>query len=88
MAKVVSAHGVSHPEIAGARQALAELQAELVPHMFKEEHILFPAIRRLEQSSSPLAFPFGAIANPIRMMEQEHDSAGDALERIRQATAD
>jgi regulator of cell morphogenesis and NO signaling len=56
--------------------------------MFKEERILFPAIRLLERSETPPAFPFGAVANPIRMMEFEHDHAGDALERIRTLTGD
>jgi regulator of cell morphogenesis and NO signaling len=56
--------------------------------MFKEERILFPAIRSLEQSTSAPAFPFGSVANPIRMMEHEHDHAGDALERMRRATQD
>jgi regulator of cell morphogenesis and NO signaling len=70
------------------QQALAELRAELEPHMFKEEQILFPAIRWLERSSSPPAFPFGTIANPIRMMEMEHDGAGNALRQIRELTHD
>jgi regulator of cell morphogenesis and NO signaling len=56
--------------------------------MFKEEQILFPAIRRLEQAGSPISFPFGTVANPIRMMEHEHDNAGNALLRIRRATSD
>lgn len=86
VAKVVRAHGDRHPETAKVQQALAELRAELEPHMFKEEQILFPAIRRLEQSAVPPAFPFGTLANPIRMMEHEHDNAGGALARIRELT--
>ena len=66
----------------------AELRAELEPHMFKEERILFPAIRQLEQSSDPPAFPFGTVANPIGMMEHEHDNAGEALASIRTLTSD
>jgi regulator of cell morphogenesis and NO signaling len=88
VAKVVSAHGSKHPELAEVQRALAELQGELVPHMFKEEHILFPSIRRLEQSDGPLAFPFGTIANPIHRMEYEHKDAGNALEQIRTLTRD
>jgi regulator of cell morphogenesis and NO signaling len=87
VAKVAAVHGEGHPELNQVKQAFAELRAELEPHMFKEERILFPAIRTLEHSESPPAFPFGAVANPIRMMELEHDHAGDALERIRTLTA-
>jgi len=88
IAKVVAAHGATHPEMTEVRQAFLALQAELVPHMFNEEQILFPAIRHLDRADGPIAFPFGTIANPIRMMEHEHDNAGDALARIRRATVD
>jgi regulator of cell morphogenesis and NO signaling len=86
IAKVVNAHGANHPEMADVQQAFAAVHAELGPHMFKEEQILFPAIRRLEESDMPPSFPFGTIANPIRMMEHEHDSAGDSLDQIRRLT--
>lgn len=86
IAKVAKVHGANHPEMVEVRDAFAALQAELEPHMFKEEHVLFPAIRMLEQSSRPPIFPFGTIANPIRRMEMEHDHAGDALAQIRHAT--
>jgi len=86
--KVVRAHGEKHPEMIHVQQAFGDLRAELEPHMFKEEQILFPAIRRLEQSVTPAAFPFGTIENPIRMMEHEHDNAGECLQRIRKLTAD
>jgi len=88
IAKVLSAHGASHPEMSDVQEAFAALEADLAPHMFKEEQVLFPAIRRLEASDTPPAFPFGTVANPIRMMEQEHDNAGDALDRIHRATGD
>ncbi len=38
---------------------------ELEPHMFKEEQVLFPAIRLIERSQENPAFPFGTVANPI-----------------------
>jgi regulator of cell morphogenesis and NO signaling len=86
--KVFHKHGGQHPELADVYRAFMDLESELVPHMFKEENILFPAIRRLEQAGGSQAFPFGSVANPIRMMEHEHDHAGNALARIRQATHD
>jgi regulator of cell morphogenesis and NO signaling len=58
------------------------------PHMFKEEQVLFPAIRQLERSTGRPSFPFGTVANPIRMMEHEHDTAGYALSRIHTLTRD
>jgi regulator of cell morphogenesis and NO signaling len=88
VAKVVKAHGESHPELATAQEVFASLRAELEPHMFKEEQVLFPAIRQLEQSADDPEFPFGTVANPIRMMEQEHDDAGYALSRLQTLTRD
>lgn len=88
IAKVLSAHGTGHPEMLDVQQAFFALESELAPHMFKEEQVLFPAIRRLENSHTMPEFPFGSLAHPIRMMEQEHEYAGEALERIRRATGD
>lgn len=86
IAKVCNAHGKAHPKLSQLQQVFAELRAELEPHMFKEEQVLFPAIRRIEQEGAAPAFAFGTVANPIRMMEQEHDDAGDGLARIRELT--
>lgn len=88
IAKVVNAHGTQHRELAELQQVFAGLRAELEPHMFKEEQILFPAIREFERSAARPQFPFGSLNNPIRMMEHEHDNAGIALTRIRQLTRD
>ncbi len=88
IAKIVNAHGEAHRELSEVQQEFAALRGELEPHMFKEEQVLFPAIRRLEQSETRVAFPFGTVANPIRMMEHEHNIAGDGLARIRELTCD
>jgi regulator of cell morphogenesis and NO signaling len=58
----------------------------------KEEQILFPYLVRLEESfvagePAPPAM-FGTVVNPVRMMMQEHDGAGDALRRLRAVTKD
>ncbi len=84
--KVAQVHGANHSELREVQTTFVALRNELEPHMFKEERILFPAIRQLEQASSQPAFPFGTVANPIRMMEFEHDHAGDALDRMRVLT--
>ncbi len=84
--KVVAAHGQNQPQLNDLGQVFAALRGELEPHMFKEEQVLFPAIRQLEQAANRPSFPFGTVANPIRMMEHEHDTAGHALARIRELT--
>jgi regulator of cell morphogenesis and NO signaling len=88
IAKVVRAHRETHPELVQVHQAFLDLRFDLEPHMVKEERILFPAIRALERAGAPQSFPFGSVANPIRVMEDEHDHAGACLARIRELTAD
>lgn len=86
IAKVVDAHGRNHPELPEVQRVFSDLRGELEPHMMKEEQILFPAIREMEQSANQPNFPFGTVANPIRMMEHEHDAAGGGLQRLRELT--
>lgn len=88
VAKVVKTHGENHPELDAVQEVFASLRSELEPHMLKEERVLFPAIRRLEQTHDNPSFAFGTVANPIRMMEQEHDDAGYALSRLHTLTCD
>lgn len=93
MRKVVAAHtSKDSATITELDSTFAGLRAELESHLGKEEHILFPAIERYETAfvrGLPLPpAPFGSIANPIAVMEREHDSAGAALLRIRELTRD
>ena len=80
------------PTLLGLPEVFAGLRAELEMHLRKEEMILFPAIARFEaaaNSGQPLPpTPFGTVANPIHMMEAEHESAGEALAKIREITRD
>lgn len=83
-AKVAEVHGSRHPELAEVHRTYAELHAELVPHLMKEEQILFPMIRELAASDSAPSFHCGSLANPISTMMFEHDRAGELLERLRE----
>jgi regulator of cell morphogenesis and NO signaling len=85
-AKVLRVHGTRHPELADVQGLVAQLRADLEPHLLKEERILFPAIAALSRGEREL--PFGSIANPIRMMSMEHDRDGELLRALREATAD
>ena len=89
--KVCSVHGKNHPELQQVRSSFQEVAQELIPHMMKEEMMLFPYIVRMEeavtQKEPVLPPPFGTVQNPVAMMMQEHDSAGDALRAMRQASA-
>src|SRR5262245_1963627 len=79
--KVCARHGANHPELADAQQVFRQLKQDLIPHMLKEEQVLFPYVARLEeavgeQRDIPQPF-FGTVQNPVRMMMIEHDTAGE-----------
>lgn len=84
--KVTAVHGQAHAWLEEVRTVYAGLVAELEPHMMKEEQILFPMIREIEKSGTNSAVHCGTIENPIRVMEHEHDNAGEALARLRTLT--
>lgn len=74
------------PDHPGLRRIFAGLCAELDAHMMKEEQILFPICRQLDRAGGPVAFHCGSVANPIAVMEHEHDQAAGALAELRRRT--
>jgi len=88
--RVCSRHGENHPELFEAQKAFYQLKQDLIPHMLKEEQVLFPYIARMEETARKgRAIPppfFGTVRNPVRMMMTEHDTAGDLLRQLRGAT--
>jgi regulator of cell morphogenesis and NO signaling len=91
-AKVASKHAERHPELPRAQALFNSLAEELMLHLMKEEQILFPYIRRMDESrisGEPLPPScFGTVKHPIAMMTSEHDNAGELLKQIHQETSD
>lgn len=90
--KVAAKHGATHPEVRQVPELFGALASELSVHLMKEEQILFPYVQQLEEAKlagepAPPAM-FGTVANPIHMMEREHDGAGEALRALRSVTND
>ncbi len=88
--KVLGVHGSRRPELSEVRQLVATLREDLLPHMLKEEQVLFPYVDQLEETaaghrSAPTPF-FGTVKNPVRMMMVEHDRVGELLARLRVVT--
>ncbi len=78
--KVFEVHREKDPEVlAELLSVYLALKIELEQHMLKEEQILFPMIH---------AGQGGMAGGPVSVMMQEHDSAGDALRRLRELTGD
>jgi regulator of cell morphogenesis and NO signaling len=88
--KVRQVHGANHDELRLVEKLVHELSDDLLPHMLKEEQVLFPYINAVEDASKvgeepPLPF-FGTARNPIRMMMAEHETVGEKLLEIRTLT--
>ena len=83
--KMVRAHGENHSEIKPLAGWIAALVDDLMPHLMKEEQILFPAILGLHNQVESQTC-FGHISNPINAMQYEHDDALQILEKISDLT--
>jgi regulator of cell morphogenesis and NO signaling len=81
--KVCHAHGNDCLELLQIRERFLDLSEELTSHMDKEEHILFPAIKRFEAQKNENHPLISTIQAPIGAMEHEHVIAGDLVKEIR-----
>lgn len=85
--KVALVHGEHNPENKDIAKLWDSIVSDLNQHLKKEEEVLFPYIKKLEQYTMgeseqyPQAV-FGSAKNPIRMMENEHDLVGNLMKHI------
>lgn len=90
--KVAKVHGSSYPENIEILSVFKRLAPELLHHLEKEEQVLFPYIKELVEADrnnkKPPAPNFGSAEHPVKMMEAEHEEAGEAMEQIRQLSND
>jgi len=77
IAKVVGKHGASHPELTKISELFGALDADLTPHLAKEEQILFPMMQQNADACGPIA-----------VMEEEHEEVGKLLRELRSVTRD
>lgn len=75
--KVENVHGDRDDCPIGVAAQLEKIYAELSQHLMKEEQILFPMIKMGNYAMASM---------PIRVMEMEHDEAGQDVEVIKSLT--
>jgi regulator of cell morphogenesis and NO signaling len=81
--RVARVHGPKSPAVLDRIESVVhELSADLIAHMRKEEAVLFPAIRALEEGRGTTC----PVAQAARVMETEHDRAGELLADLRKTT--
>lgn len=93
MDKVLAVHGSKDQQrLNRMAEVFGNVRSELELHIHKEETMLFPFLEqygKAETAGRPMPpVPFGTIANPIGVMEREHESAGGALVELRQLASD
>jgi regulator of cell morphogenesis and NO signaling len=84
--KVLGAHGARHPELQEVAHTLRALADDLLPHMLREELVLFPYMEQLTRGDDTPP-PFGTIGNPLRAMLREHEAVGALVEKLHALTS-
>ena len=78
--------GVRDGSLPSLRDALDQLRADLLPHLDKEEQILFPHVLDLERDG--VRGPTAPLATPVRILIAEHHDTDDLLHRVRRIAHD
>ncbi len=92
MTKVTQHHGDTHPELKYVYSLFGQLLHELDTHFMQEEKLVFPFIKALVQAKRTGNFHAlnsqPSLTEPIRIMEADHEAAGDILAELRKRTND
>ena len=87
--KVANKHGEKFPFMVEVFHLFSELQNDMTHHMQKEEMILFPRIKHMEEivmNNKVAEMDVAQIQGPVSVMMNEHDKAGALLYQIRNLT--
>lgn len=88
MPRAIDAHASRHPRLTELDRVLTGLREEMLDHMVREERVLFPWLRRLEQPGAIHFGPPWSVQRPIDCMKHDHDSVSEALTSVRALTDD
>jgi regulator of cell morphogenesis and NO signaling len=89
--KVAEHHHQNHPELPELAIRINNMLQEMLNHMYKEDQILFPAIKKLVASngeSENNSFQLGIAVGAIQLLKIDHDETGDNLRTFRDLTND
>ena len=82
--KVCRKHVKTQPELVGVFELFHHLKMELEHHLIREEIKVFPRILSFEKSKSPADLK--KAQEKVKILEAEHDSAGEILQDLREIT--
>jgi regulator of cell morphogenesis and NO signaling len=87
--KVEKVHGQKHPELHEVAELFRFIHQALTQHMWTEENVLFPYIKRVadrEDNAPPPSAPFATVRSPVRAMMAEHEREGNNLFKLQALT--
>ena len=90
--KLCKVHGDRHPELFEINNLFKISASELLYHLKKEENILFPFIKTMQnalKTNEIIEQPhFGTVENPIAMLKEDHENEGNLFVKIAELTND
>ncbi len=92
LTKVTEHHGSTHPELKPLYVMFTHLVKELDEHFKAEEEVVFPYIKGLvyakRTGNLSILNDKAGITDPIKIMEADHEAAGEILDEMRKLTND
>jgi regulator of cell morphogenesis and NO signaling len=88
--KVAARHGRRHPHLFDLQQIYRQFADQLLKHLIREELILFPSVRALDEAvqlqQSNCLGPGGRVRHAIQVMRDDHRTIASLLARMRKLT--
>jgi regulator of cell morphogenesis and NO signaling len=84
--KILRVHGAAHRELSVLHKRFHQLKMEMEQHMILEEEIVFPLIKKAEQTGEQASL--SKAAETIEALEAEHSATGQLLKEMREITDD
>ncbi|MBL7922621.1 MAG: DUF542 domain-containing protein [Bacteroidia bacterium] len=85
--KVTEKHKIRHPELMEIRDLLVNLKVELDHHMMKEEEMVYPRIKVLEEivydEQDGGDFNYRMLKDPIKVLLREHENSVETFRKIK-----
>lgn len=80
--RVLAVHGDRHPELAEVHDTFEALRLDLEPHLAREEQIVFPFIREIDNALRSGRTVHGDLSNPVTVLRDDHEQVGELMTRL------
>jgi regulator of cell morphogenesis and NO signaling len=80
--RILRKHGDETPRVALLAEGFTRLRDRIMNHLFLEQSLIFPGIRRMEQTGSLPRLVGAAMDHPICVLEREHRVFEEVLRQL------